>query len=262
MVAPLTGWRRCRPGTGSICLLLPRRPLLCCDVRCLVWNAGWQPDDLDDTLDLEEVHTNCGTGRRPPCLPAVCGRPVNRREDRFGSEPDAVSAVTDFGELRMTRARSPSSISACPIWFPQVTPCSGWSHHTSPTAHPTLGCRTTMGPASACLFHTGYQPDRVHLRHDPPDLRHQGHQRSPGFESGRPRDGLPADQQSPPSPDGGRSTPSTSSRWFPRAGATFRSETVSASNETTTKQQHEIGDQPPNVDARKAAAPENLIHNS
>ncbi len=66
---------------------------------CLVWNAGWQPDDLADAL--EEVYASVvpGGGHR-----VFRGYAANRSIDAktdLESELDAVSAVTDFGELTM-----------------------------------------------------------------------------------------------------------------------------------------------------------------
>lgn len=66
---------------------------------CLVWNAGWQPDDLADAL--EEVYATVvpGGGHR-----VFRGYAANRSIDAktdLESELDAVSAVIDFGELTM-----------------------------------------------------------------------------------------------------------------------------------------------------------------
>lgn len=66
---------------------------------CLIWNAGWQPDDLADAL--EEVYASVV----PPGGHRVFrGYAANRSIDAktgLDSELNAVSAVPDFGALTM-----------------------------------------------------------------------------------------------------------------------------------------------------------------
>jgi hypothetical protein len=62
---------------------------------CLIWNAGWQPDDLADALQELYASVVPRGGHR-----LFQGYAANRSSDAktgLGSEIDAVSAVPDFG---------------------------------------------------------------------------------------------------------------------------------------------------------------------
>ena len=66
---------------------------------CLVWNAGWQPDDLADAL--EEVYARVVPRDSHRVFRGyAANRSIDSKTD-LESELDAVSAVTDFGELTM-----------------------------------------------------------------------------------------------------------------------------------------------------------------
>jgi SAM-dependent methyltransferase len=64
----------------------------------LVWNAGWQPDDLADALD--EVYATIVPGGHRVFRGYAADRSIDAKTD-LEAELDAVSAVTDFGELTM-----------------------------------------------------------------------------------------------------------------------------------------------------------------
>jgi SAM-dependent methyltransferase len=77
----------------AACLLRPGGRL------CLLWNVGWQPDDLADAL--EEVYaTVVPRGGHRVFRGYAANRSIDAKTD-LGPELDAVSAVTDFGELTM-----------------------------------------------------------------------------------------------------------------------------------------------------------------
>ena len=66
---------------------------------CLVWNVGWQPDDLADALEEVYAAVLPGGGHRV-FRGYAANRSIDAKSD-LESELDAVSAVTAFGELTM-----------------------------------------------------------------------------------------------------------------------------------------------------------------